>query len=170
MITPTALAELQSTITAGDVMRIRVFAENDLTGTYQVSDSGTIDFPLVGRLKVDGLTPPQVVSLLQTKLADGLLREPHVSVLVEELKKKKSVVIWGQVKSPGAYVYEHGMTIIKAISQAGGMSAVADEKGVTVTRTVKGKAKTFIVPVMEGQAANYPVTAGDVIFVPERYF
>lgn len=169
---PPPLSKLTPKITLepGDLLIINVWGEKDLTGQYQVSGKGTLDFPLVGRLNVNNLTPSELASLLTKKLSKGMLKNPQVSIYVPSYTQKRYFVIWGQVHKPGTYPYSEGMSIIRAISLAGGMSAIADIKGVTITRIVDGVSKTFTVPVIEGNPSHYPIQIGDVIFVPERYF
>ena len=167
---PKSAAPVKTTLSSGDEMQIQVFGEKDLTGKFQVSDDGTIDYPLVGRLAVKDLTPPQVATLIRKKLAAGLIRDPHVSVFVQDYKNKRNVVVWGQVKSPGTYNYVEGMTIINGLTKAGGLTALANETSISITRLVNGKSKTFTIAVREGDAANYPLKGGDVVFVPERIF
>ncbi|MFH1130716.1 MAG: polysaccharide biosynthesis/export family protein [Pseudomonadota bacterium] len=167
---PPADTRVTAILEPGDVLVIRVFAENDLSGNYQIADNGTFDFPLVGRVKAAGLTPPQLASLLKKGLSNGMLKDPHVSVFVPQYKEKRNFVVWGEVNRPGTYEYKEGMSIIRALTTAGGLKPIANQNGITVTRMVNGKLKTFTVPVFEGESANYPIQLGDVIFVPERVF
>jgi protein involved in polysaccharide export with SLBB domain len=62
------------------------------------------------------------------------------------------------------------MTIINGLTKAGGLTALANETSISITRLVNGKSKTFTIAVREGDAANYPLKVGDVVFVPERIF
>lgn len=161
-----------TTIVSNDVLIVQVYGEKDLSGKFQVSDDGTIDYPLVGRLRVSGLTPPEITDKIRLKLADGYLKNPQVSVLVEGFEKKKIVVVWGQVKNPGTYTYVPNMPLIKAITDAGGLTPLADKGRVTVTRddgSGRGKSNVYTVPLRDN-FAQYPVQPGDVIFVPERLF
>ncbi len=157
-------------VSAGDVLQIQVFGEKDLTGKYQVSDSGTIDFPLIGRIKVADLTPPAVVKRLRTRLADGYLKNPHVSVFAEGYQNKKSIYVWGQVRRSGAFQFTSQMLLIKALTLAGGLTPMANKKAIVVTRVEKGKRTRYATPMNRGQSANFTLRPGDVVFVPERVF
>jgi polysaccharide export outer membrane protein len=65
-----------------DVFEVRVFAEPDLSGPYRVASDGTIDYPFAGRISVVGLRSGDVQELIASKLRDGYLKKPQVSVMV----------------------------------------------------------------------------------------
>ncbi len=157
----------------GDVFVVDVFGEKDLSGKFRVSAHGTVDYPFAGNVKVAGMTPTEVAAMLRKKLADGYLKDPSVSVFVETYQSKK-ISILGQVAKPGTFPYQNNMSIVEAITLAGGFTAIASKNDVTVTRTEpNGKSRRFQVPVEqigEGHAANYLLRPGDIVFVPERIF
>lgn len=159
-----------TTLGAGDMFEVRVFRQDDMTGTYSVSSEGTISFPLIGEVEVAGKTPADVERELRERLAEGYLKNPQVSVLVKEYKSKK-ISVFGQVREPGTFAYSEGMTVVEAVAQAGGFTDLARKNAVSVTRAV-GKEKTkFTVPVEnigEGKADNFYLRPGDVVFVPRR--
>ncbi|WP_428267996.1 polysaccharide biosynthesis/export family protein [Haliangium sp.] len=159
-----------TTLGPGDVFDVRVFRQDDMSGTYSVSAEGTISFPLVGTVEVAGRTPAEVERTLRERLADGFLKNPQVSVLVKEYKSKK-VSVFGEVKKPGTLLYSEGMTVVEAVAQAGGFTDLARKNAVTVTRTLAGEKTNYTVPVQDigrGQADNFFVRPGDVVFVPRR--
>ena len=162
-----------TTLGPGDVFTVRVYDEDELSGSHQVAPDGTIDFPLLGSVEVSGLEPPEVADELQRLLLERkLLRDPHVSVYVEEYASKRISVV-GAVANPGAFTLEPGMTVVQAISMAGGFSSLADRDGTVVTRRVDGQTIRYRVPVAKvakGLAEDIEVAAGDIIFVPERLF
>jgi polysaccharide export outer membrane protein len=152
----------------GDIFDVRVFNEPELTGTYQVGNDGTIAFPLIGRVTIDNKLPTEVEAEIQTRLADGYLRAPQVSVLPKEYRSKKVSVV-GQVKQPGTFQYVEGMSIVEAVSKAGGFTPLARKNAVRISR--KSNGKKFIVAVDDiatGKAPNFTLRPGDVIYVPER--
>jgi len=157
-------------IDPGDELEIRVFGEKDLSGTFQVSGEGTIDYFFAGRVKVAGLTPPQVAALLTRKLANGYIKNPQVSVLAKNYGDKKKVYVWGQVQKSGTFNLRTNMSLIEALTQAGGLTPMADKNGITLTRVEAGQRRKLAVPMGEGQSANFRLQPGDVIFVPERIF
>lgn len=153
----------------GDIIEIRVFQEKDLSGEFQVGADGTIDYPLLGTLKVGDRTPAQVAEMVREGLANGYLRNPFVTVTVKELVSKR-VFVLGQVSKPGTFRYEEGMTIIHVIALAGGFTKIARPNAVVVTRIVEGEETRIVVPVneiSEGKARNFLIRPGDIVFVPE---
>jgi protein involved in polysaccharide export with SLBB domain len=157
----------------GDVFTVRVYGEEELSGTHQIAPDGTIDFPLLGSVDVNGLEPPAVADDLTRLLKErDLLRDPHVSVYVEEYASKRVSVV-GAVADPGTFPLEPGMTVVQAISMAGGFSSLADRDATVVNRRVDGQTIRYRVPVgkvTKGEAEDIEVAAGDIIFVPERLF
>jgi polysaccharide export outer membrane protein len=159
-----------TTLGAGDVFEVRVYRQEEMTGTYNVNDTGSISFPLIGEVQVSGKTPAAVETEIRTRLADGYLKNPQVSVLVKEYNSKK-LSVFGEVRKTGTFAYVAGMTIVDAVSQAGGFTDMARKNAVTVTRKGEKKSENFTVPVEsigKGKAANFYVRPGDVVFVPRR--
>lgn len=155
-----------------DVFEVRVFAEPDLSGAYRISADGTIDFPLVGRLSVAGMRSGDIQELLTTKLKDGYLKNPQVSLMVKEWNSRKVSVI-GQVQKPGAVAYFPNMTIVDAIAAAGGFTGIASKNAVTLRRESKGSVESRNCPVAdisEGRAPNVVLRPGDILVVEERLF
>lgn len=154
----------------GDVFEVRVYRQEEMSKPYSVSAEGTFSFPLIGTVKAEGLTPAELERVLTTRLADGFLKHPQVSVLVKERNSKK-VSVFGQVRRPGTLPFADGMTVVEAISQAGGFTGMAWKNAVTVTRALKHKKKRYTIPVEkigQGKARNFFVRPGDVVFVPQR--
>ena len=145
-------------------------AKTNMSGIYSVSNEGTISFPLIGVIEVEGMTPADLERKLTELLADGYLRSPQVSVFVKELKSK-SVAVLGEVRDPGSIAYSERMTVIDAIARAGGFKEMARENAVTVTRSTADSTKRYTVPVAsisKGDAENFYLRPGDVITVPRR--
>lgn len=160
-----------TTLGAGDVFEIKVYRQEELSGVFEVSPECNVAFPLLGTIEVCGKSPPEIGRDVRDGLADGYLKNPQVSVLVKEYRSKK-VSVFGQVKKTGTLPFVSGMTVVEAISQAGGFTEMARKNAVTVTRTVAGNTKTrYTIPVDrigEGSADNFIIRPGDVVFVPRR--
>jgi polysaccharide export outer membrane protein len=161
-----------------DQFEVRVFRQADLSGLFEVSPECTITYPLIGSLEVCGKTPPEIERQISEGLADGFIKNPQVSVVVKEYKSK-TISVFGQVKRPGTLSFAGGMTVVEAISQAGGFTEMARKNAVTVTRAKQGepaaegkRVKTsYTIPVEsigQGNAPNFYVRPGDVVFVPRR--
>jgi protein involved in polysaccharide export with SLBB domain len=158
---------------AGDVFDVRVYGEADLSSTYQVAQDGSIDYPFIGRVQVVGLEPTEIADLLTSRLrGDGYLRSPQVSVLVKEYNSKR-ISVMGAVARPGNFAMSAGLTVVQAISLAGGFTALASRNGTVVTRRVNGELRRFRIAaedISTGRADDFVMNAGDIIYIPERVF
>jgi len=112
-----------------DVLEIKTFEEESLSGEFVVGEDGTIDFPLVGHLAVDGLTTSQVDELLTHRLALSFLVDPQIKVQVASFASKP-IRILGAVKKPGVYPLSGPTSVLELIAMAGGMAT----DGVTEVR------------------------------------
>ena len=158
-----------ATLGPGDEMDIRVYDEPALSGAHMVSPVGQIDFPLIGTITVEGLVASQVGALLRQRLAQGYLKRPFVSVQVKTLTSKK-IFVMGEVKAPGRFAFTDNMSIVEAVTMAGGFSPLAERNYTIVTRMDPSGERRIPVPVdkiMQGLAANFLVQPGDIIYVPE---
>jgi protein involved in polysaccharide export with SLBB domain len=155
---------------SGDVFEVRVYGEKELSGVHRISPDGAIDFPLVGRVAVAGKSPDQIGEALAGRLRDGYLKDPFVSVYVQEYNSKKIFVL-GDVAKPGTFPYRGGMNVVEAITLAGGFKNTANANYVVVTRKTADGERTIPVPVekiSKGLAANLELQAGDIVFVPDK--
>jgi polysaccharide export outer membrane protein len=159
---------------AGDTFIIQVVSEKDLPSEYRVAPDGTIDYPYVGRVKVAGLEPQEIVDLLRKKLIDAqYLTNPQISLIVKDYASKKVTVI-GQVGKPGSVSWTDGMKLVEALSQAGWFTPMADSNHVVLTRILAAnKSITAIVSVdaiTDGKQSDIPLQAGDTVKVESRVF
>ena len=162
-----------ATLGAGDVFDVRVYGEEELSSTYRVDSDGTIDFPLIGSIKVLGLEPPQVTALLEKELRDRqLLVDPQVSILIKEYNSKRISVI-GAVDRPGTFPLTEGLTVVQAITLAGGFTNLANRNATVLTRRTGEETKKYRIAVddVTRRGAKDPLVGpGDIIYVPERAF
>lgn len=164
-----------TTVGVGDVLELRIVGEEKLPTYYTVASDGTVDLPYIKRIKVAGLEPQQIAEVVRQKLIDGeILTNPSVSVSVKEDRSKRIVVLGEGVQKPGTYPLEPGMTLLRAISLAGGFNALAKKDGVTIRRKLRdGSVKVVTVPVgdiIDNRIGDVPLQAGDSINVPQRVF
>ena len=151
----------QYQLQAGDVISIQVFDEPDLTMEATVGQSGAINYSYLGTLAVAGKSPEQLTDDITGKLRDGYLRNPSVNITV---LKYRSFFVDGQVRRPGSYGYEPGLTLAKAVSLAGGMTDRASKRKIFLTRDVEGSKNRYRVKLSQ------PIEPGDVIEIEERFF
>lgn len=158
-----------SALGPGDEIEIRVHEEPSLSGVWVISQAGTIDFPLLGTLTVEGLLASQAAAMIRARLAEKYLRNPFVAVQFRTLNSKK-VLVLGEVKSPGRFNYAERLSIVDAVTLAGGFNSLAERNYVIVTRSEAGGTQRIPVPVekiMQGLAANFLLQPGDIVYVPE---
>ncbi|MGH6967993.1 MAG: polysaccharide biosynthesis/export family protein [Stellaceae bacterium] len=145
----------------GDQVRITVFGQQDLTGTYQVDGSGMLAFPLIGRLHAGGMTAAQLQQAITHKLSPDYIRNPSVSV---EVMNYRPFYVLGEVNKAGAYPYVSGMTVLNAVAFAAGFTYRAKDDDFKIDRTENGQHTVITAN------DNTPVRPGDVITIPERFF
>lgn len=158
-------------IGAGDLLNVRVFQNADLSGEFRVSETGTLVLPLIGELKVAGMTTTDVGNLVTRRLREGdLIKQPSVTVGVAQYRSIQ-VSVLGNVTRPGKYPLEQSVNrITEVIALAGGVTPAGGEI-VWLIRQDGGK-QTRIeidVPTMltgADQKADLLVRNGDTLFVP----
>ena len=148
---------------SGDQLRITFFGNHtaDLSGDYEIDGSGLVPLPLVGSLRIGGLTVAQVGDAIVKAYQPDYVKNPRVSV---QVLNYRPFYITGQVKAPGSYSYVNGITVLEAVVIAGGFTKRAKEskmqiiRGTDPTRTKQDATpQTIVLP-------------GDVIEVRQRYF
>jgi polysaccharide export outer membrane protein len=144
----------------GDVVRVTVYGEPELTKSYKVDDGGAISLALIGSIRVRGITTQMAAAAITAALADGYLRDPSVAI---EIETYRPFFIQGAVKTAGQFAYVYGMTVRAAISTAGGFSETADRTRAIVYRRqgnemVKGSVQL-----------DFPIYPGDTIVISERW-
>src|SRR5690554_2548506 len=141
----------------GDEVRLTVFGVDALSNRYIVGDGGSISMPLIGEVPASGKTTKELESAVAAKLRSAeVVRDPSVSAQVE---KYRPFFILGEVRSPGAYAYVPGMTVLTAVSLAGGYTFRAETDRVQIVRSQDEE-------VVEGQASpKTPVLPGDTVYV-----
>ncbi|HVB89631.1 MAG TPA: polysaccharide biosynthesis/export family protein [Beijerinckiaceae bacterium] len=149
------------TLASGDRLRVIVFGQDSLSNTYDVDGSGDISMPLIGLVNAKGLTTDDLQHAIESKLRDGFLRDPQVSV---EVQAFRPFFILGEVTTAGQYPYVSGMTVQTAVAIAGGFSPRAYRSGAQLTRVIRGVPVTATVPLSER------VRPGDTIKISQRFF
>jgi len=150
-----------------DVLDVTVFKVPDLSKSVQVSENGTISFPLVGEVQAGGKTAREIEQSLTKLLGAKYLRNPQVTVFVKEYNSQR-VTIEGAVKKPGVIPMVGGLSLLQAVAQAQGLETTA-ETSALVFRVTNGKraaAKYDISDIRDGKADDPQLQAGDVIIVP----
>ncbi len=145
----------------GDLIKITIFNQEELSGEYLINGAGQIALPLIGDINAKDLTAKQVEQGIANKLKPDYLLNPRVNV---QVLNYRPFYILGEVKSPQSYPYVDGMTYLNAVAIAGGFTYRAKEDYVMVVR-MKDPKKIEIRLNMDER-----VMPGDVIHVEERFF
>ena len=109
---------------ASDVLKITVFDEPAMSGNFNVDSDGTITVQFLGRVKVGGMTTKEIESMLTKSWSEGFVRRPVVSVEIAQFRSRTILVI-GEVRTPGSYAIEGTMTLLEVIARAGSLTPTA---------------------------------------------
>ena len=153
----------------GDLLSVDVWKEKDLSKEISVRLDGKISLPLVNDVQAAGLTSTELRNQLSEKYKE-FVDVPEVSVTVLESRSKR-IYLLGKVVKPGEYLIQKNMTVVQAISLAGGLAEWADSSDVKLIRKIKGTEKTFRVDydaIVSGEdlSQNVLLQPDDTIFVP----
>jgi polysaccharide export outer membrane protein len=161
----------------GDAIRIQVFQNPDLTVEARVSEAGVISYPLLGAVRIGGMSPTNVEKLIAQRLRDGkFLQNPQVTVNITTFRSQQ-VSVLGNVTRPGRYPIETtGMRLSEVLSLAGGIAPTGADDVVLVT-TRSGKPIRLEIDLVDmfasGDLSKDPqMQSGDVVYVnraPQYY-
>jgi len=156
-----AVAQTVYRLDTGDQVKMTVYGEDDLSGTYTIDGNGNVQLPLIGEVHAGGLSIIDFQAAVAAKLSKGYLVNPRVSA---EVANYRPFTILGEVNKPGEYPYENGMSVLNAVALAGGYTYRADEDSVYIRR--KGSANEIELPANDKTLVN----PGDTVRVSERIF
>jgi len=143
----------------GDIVRLRIWREPDLSGDFPVDQSGIVTFPKLGPIRV----ADESTASLQMKLVNGyqeFLRNPSIEVIL-----LRRVNVLGAVRNPGLYPVDATMTIADAVALAGGATPDGNRRKIELLRD----GKRLDVPLTDAaRIADLPIRSGDQLFIPER--
>ena len=154
---------------AGDKLRVEVYKDAQLSQSVQVRPDGKITLPLVGDISAMGLTPIDLRERVTTALKE-YMNNPVVTVIVVEGTAPTAYVV-GEVNHPGPVVLQGTMTVLQALSVAGGLKDFADAKNIRILR--KGVAGQQTVPfnyrdaIKGSRDASVTLQPGDTVVVPD---
>jgi polysaccharide export outer membrane protein len=174
-----AAAAQEYSIGEGDLLKITVYDNPDLTTEARVGGDGKITFPLIGEVAVTGLTAAEAQKRIAAMLQEGFVRKPQVSVFIEEYKSKK-VTTLGEFVKPGLIELRGNATLMEVVSNAGGVTPNAGDILVIKRKVVRPgetqqRDETITLQLsafLEGRTAeqNLMVADGDSIYVPRASF
>jgi polysaccharide export outer membrane protein len=151
-----------------DLLRISVWNNKDLTLNLTVRPDGKISVPLIQDIQAEGLTPPELADVIHQRLL-AYIKDPHVSVIVMEVNSSKFFVV-GAVNNPGTYALRGDLSILQALTMAGGFTPYASPKNIRLIRNRGGKQDVRLVNffrvIENGSGQNYLIRPGDTVVVP----
>ena len=150
-------------LTSGDLLTISVYENPDLKTNVHVPEDGYIPFPLLGNVQVKGLTVLQMDSLITKGLAERYIIDPQVTVIITEYHLR-NVYVTGEVRRPGEYPFEDGLTVRKAISLAGGFTEKAAKNKLVLTRIIEGQETSFPIQIDD------QIQEEDILTVKRSFF
>lgn len=162
-------------ISSADLISVTVYQDAEMSRKVRVNANGTVSLPLVGAVKVGGMTLIDAQAAIEEKLGKYLV-SPQVSLFIEDYGNK-TIFVMGEVQKPGSYPIptESRMTVLEAISTAGGFTPVAAQDRARVLRNVNGASVTYTINTKEitqqGQKEKDMVLEpNDIIYVPQSFF
>jgi len=167
--TITATSEIGSPYRIGseDVLHISVWGNEELTRDATVRPDGMISLPLLQDIPAEGLTAAELSEVIHRKLL-GYVKDPDVAVIVIQINAPKVFVI-GNVTKPGEYPLRSDMSVLQALSLAGGFTPFASPKKITVLRNKGGEReiqKVKYYDIIDNGEGNYILKPGDTVVVP----
>jgi protein involved in polysaccharide export with SLBB domain len=147
---------------SGDMISIRVLGEDDLRRErVRLSDAGTISFPILGEIRVKGMTVGALEAYITKGLKGRYLLNPQVNVSIEEYR---NFFVNGMVEKPGGYPFSPGLTVRKAISIAGGFKERASREKISIIRDDDPA------QVAKRVDLNTAILPGDIVTIEESFF
>lgn len=156
-----------------NLLQVKIFGEANVNQLYRVDEDGYIKHALAGRVKVGGLTVAEAEKDLEQRLDGDYIINPQVTVFVLEYSHFSII---GEVRKPGNYELSGKVSVIKAISIAGGFTPIANQKGVQIIRKNSGGTEAKItvdttrVTQFGDLSAEEDLQAEDVVVVPKSFF
>ena len=145
----------------GDKIKLVVFGEPEMSGTFEIDAAGQIPLPLAGQVSAKGLGIPALRDAIVRRLSDGYLKNPKVSV---EVLSYRPIFVHGEVKIGGEFPFKNGLKLRDAIAVAGGYTYRANQGYVLITREDMPREERVDLP------SSLLVMPGDNIRIPERFF
>ena len=156
------IGELESyRLGIGDKVRVAVFGEADLSGTFEINATGRISLPLVGEIEASGVDAAGLRQRVTARLSDGFLKSPKVSV---EVVGYRPIYVLGEVRNSGEFPFKVGLRLRDVIALAGGYTYRAVTTSIVLRRQGESDGRTI---PMDG---SIPVLPGDNLLVDERFF
>ena len=170
-----ARAKTDYRLAPADLISVTIYQDKDMDRKVRVNTDGSISLPLIGSVTIGGMTLAEAQSSIEGKLSRYLV-SPQVSLFIEDYGNK-TIFVMGEVQKPGSYPIptESRMTLLEAISTAGGFTPIAAQDRARVLRYVNGANVTYTVNTKEitqqGQKdKDMVLEPNDIVYVPQSFF
>ena len=170
-------SEKRERIETGDIIVMEVYPQRELSYEASVDEEGYASFPYLGKIRAAGLTVGAFEETLQKILEEKHVRGPRVIVSRRAVQTFQTVDVFGEVQHPGPVPIKASakrpMTLIKAISVAGGFTKIAAANKVRIIRMVKDEQVTIQVKagnILKGKEKDVILQEGDIVVVPEGFW
>lgn len=159
---PAAHNEATYTLSSGDSIKLSVYGEEEMNGTYMLDPSGVITVPMIGQVQATGITAED----LQKKITETLVKDKYLSkpLVTVDIIAMRPFYILGEIKSPGSYPYQPSLDVFKAIATAGGYTPRAAKGRILIDRGTGPNRQHF------NASEDTAILPGDSITVRERIF
>jgi polysaccharide export outer membrane protein len=165
---PRAMADAATyVIGPTDVLLVTVWKEPSLSATLPVRPDGMISMPLLNDVRAAGFTPMKLAETITSKLKE-FVQDPQVSIVITEVNSQRVYMV-GEIAKPGPVSLISGLTVLQAISSAGGLSQFANSKKIYVLRSEAGAQRKIAFnykQALKGNNQNISLQAGDTIVIP----
>jgi len=170
-----AAAEKEYFIEAGDVISVNVFPAQEFSKEVTVQPDGTIEIPLLGSMRAQGIKPGELEKMLTAKFSK-YVSNPSITLNVRRFSFNRVALI-GQVKNPGYHEYREGMRLLDLVALAGGTDDYSRDSKVRIYRKIKGEGdkltevviKANLEDVFDGKMeSNIQLMTGDIVYIPRK--
>ena len=175
-----ATSAAAQTLQPGDTISVSVYQDPKLDRQIVIGPTGTISFPLAGRIQAQGLTPEALEKALKSKLKDKYTTNPDITVALvasskTEDEQKPRFFVTGEVGKPGPYLLTQGTSVMQAIAISGGLGPFAARTRIQIRRKVNGVDSTLLFDYSafekgESVDGDVELQPGDVVLVPQKGF
>ena len=172
-----AAAEKEYAVEAGDVLNVNVFPAQEFSKEVTVQPDGTIEIPMLGAMRVQGMKPSELEKMLTAKFA-RYVSNPSITLNVRKFSSSRVAII-GLARNTGYYEYREGMRLLDLLAQAGGEQDYAAGSKVRIFRKLRTDGDKEVEQVIQADLAavlagemdkNIPLASGDIVYIPRKSF
>ena len=164
-------------MSVGDQVEVRVWKHEELSVSEPIRPDGKISLPLVGDVMAAGLEPQELAADLNERFY-AFIKKPNVTIILTSVPGQEflsRIRVTGSVEQNMSMPYHHGMTVLDAVLEAGGVNLYADSNRTRLYRRIGGVSKTYDIRLKDilkegDMSTNTLLLPGDVITVPERRY